>query len=222
MKESLKCKCGETFKPIYRNGILFSKLCPACLAAKTVKKLKQNQKKKAVSEKKAWNIEKKAIKKELKTHSDWQNDLQKEINKLVRLIDYGQCCVASRSINGKMNAGHFYSVGGNNSIRFNLHNIFLQSEHSNQFKGGDEHRYREGVLLDFGSDYLQFMYDLKKDYPLIKLTKSELEQKISIVRALTKLHQPQQMSNKDRLIYRNKYNRAIGIYDKSFDIDLLH
>ena len=62
--------------------------------------------------------------------------IQPKINELVRIIDNGQPCIATGNF-GKMNAGHFYHAGGSSQIRFNLHNIHIQSFESNHFKSGD-------------------------------------------------------------------------------------
>ena len=77
----MKCKCGEEFEPMYRNGLLMSKLCIPCLVAKGNSKRKKD-----------WRKEKSEIKEKLKTKSDWLNELQKEINTIVRLIDKGTFC----------------------------------------------------------------------------------------------------------------------------------
>ena len=57
--------------------------------------------------------------------------LQPKINEISRLIDFGQPCIATGNTKGKMNGGHYISVGANRTLSLNLHNIHLQSEHSN-------------------------------------------------------------------------------------------
>ena len=57
--------------------------------------------------------------------------IQPIINEIARLIDYGHGCICTGSKNGKMNAGHYISVGSNDTLRFHLENIWLQSMHSN-------------------------------------------------------------------------------------------
>lgn len=210
MDKILKCRsCGYEFKPKYRNGVLISRLCFDCLSKKAVAKVRKQKKD-------AWNKEKKEIKDKLKSHSDYYNDLQKEINSLVRAIDFGNKCISSGSKNGKINAGHYYSVGSNNTLRFNLHNIFIQSEHSNTYLHGDIHNYRIGLKNTFGDDYLNFIESLPIIHKEIKLTVDEIKDKIKIVRALIKSHDKVVLSSIDRIKYRNKYNRIIGIYESKY------
>ena len=53
--------------------------------------------------------------------TDWNKKAQTKINLIVRLIDKGSFCHSTKKpLNDKFDAGHFYSVGSNNSIRFFL------------------------------------------------------------------------------------------------------
>lgn len=204
--------CKTEFELLYFNGIVKSRLCIKCL----VNKGKEKQKK---AEKQAWKIEKAELKEKIKTHKDYQSDLQKEINKLIHLIDYLQPCISSGSNTGKRNAGHYYSVGSENSLRFNLHNIFIQTEYSNTYQHGDIHKYRIGLINTFGERYYNYVNDLKNTYPHIKLTKAELIEKTKLVRALIKGYKPYKLTQKQRIIERNKYNAIIGIYGVNYDFE---
>lgn len=170
--------------------------------------------KNSLKEKNEWKVKKKVMQEKLKTLGDYKSDLQKEINHIVRLIDFGQPCICTGSYNGKMNAGHYYSVGSNDTIRFNFLNIHLQSEHSNTYLSGDTLNYQEGIKKTYGLEYFEEMHALKST-PLIKLSKSEIEEKIVIARniskALIKINEVYSVEN--RIILRKKYNKQIGIYD---------
>jgi hypothetical protein len=160
-----------------------------------------------------WRIEKKELKEKLKTLSDYKNDLQKEINTIVRLIDNGHPCIATKSFGGKMNAGHYISIGSNSTIRFHLENIWLQSEHSNMWKSGDTLRYQEGIVELFGKDYLDHLNSLKM-IPAIKLSINDLKEKILICRIFVKelKNCNKIFSNMDRISIRKELNAKIGIY----------
>ena len=107
----------------------------------------------AIEFKKKETIKKAKLKESIKTLSDYKAELQKEINTIVRLIDYGHGCICTDSKNGKMNAGHYISVGSNDTLRFHLENIWLQSEYSNTYKSGDTLKYQQGITMLFGKDY---------------------------------------------------------------------
>ena len=199
--------CKAEFEPIYHNGILVSRLCLKCLSEKGKQKLK-----------KEWKKEKAEIKAKLKTHSEWKNELQREINHIARLIDFGQPCIATGSYNGKKNGGHFIAVGANDTIRFNLHNIHIQSEHSNTFKGGDNMRYSEGIERIYGLDYLERIRALKQTKE-IKISISDyagiIKTAKSIVSELLKANLVY-LPN-ERIELREKYNKKIGIYGSLFE-----
>lgn len=165
------------------------------------------------------NIEKQKViktkeqKESLKTLSNYKNDLQKEINQIVRLIDKGWPCIATNVLNGKKNAGHYISVGSNDTIRFHLENIWLQSEHSNMWKSGDTLRYQEGIERLYGKEYLERLNSLKNTPP-IKLSKEEIKDKISIARGIVKwlIIQDRQFTPSERLELRKEFNKKLGIY----------
>ena len=160
-----------------------------------------------------WKKTKSDLKDKLKTISSYKNDLQKEINTIVRLIDKGHGCIATGSKDGKKNAGHYISVGSNDTLRYHLENIWIQSEHSNMWKSGDTLRYQEGIVSLYGKEYLEHLNALKSIKP-IKLSIDEVKEKISICRGIIKWLKLQDriFSNEERLDLRLKFNKEIGIY----------
>ena len=158
-------------------------------------------------------IEKSKAKEKLKTLSDWKADLQKEINSIVRLIDNGWGCIATGAKTGKMNAGHYIGVGANETTRFHLENIWLQSEHSNSWKSGDTLRYQDGIVRLFGKDYLDHLNSLKSIEP-IRIKPDEIKEKISICRGIIKWLklQDRTFTLSERLELRKRFNQEIGIY----------
>jgi len=212
-----KCKvCGDKFIP------KFSTLEPVCdkfdcrtqFALRHVEKQRQ---KKILVEKSLRIKEKKQLKEQVKTLSDWKKELQKEINIIVRLIDKGHLCISSRKpLKDKADAGHFMSVGSNPSIRFNLFNIYAQSVHSNQYKSGDILNYIDGLKQEFGQEHLDYVLDLKNKYPVLKLTEFEIKEKIPIARGIIKWLklQDRKFTNQERLTLRKEFNLKLQIYNE--------
>lgn len=164
---------------------------------------------------KNWNKEKVELKDKLSTLGDWNKKLQTEINTLVREIDKGHICISNRKpLNFKFDAGHFYSRGSNPSLSFNLMNIYGQSVNSNQHLSGDQINFLEGLELDFGKEHKEFVLSLKRLYPVLKLTKEEVKEKIPLVRSLIKWVklQDKKFTLEERVSLRVKFNAEIGIY----------
>lgn len=147
------------------------------------------------------------------------NVLQPLINKIIHLIDKDQPCIVKGVKYKNVDAGHFYSVGSNETLSLNLHNIFAQGTHSNRSKGGEPIEYLNGLIKTFGNDYANFILRLKQHKPL-HLTKEELKSKAKICRLIIKeLNlQNKTYTNKQRILLRNKYNLILDIYklDHSF------
>ena len=150
---------------------------------------------------------------ELKTLPELKKELQTQINHIVRLVDKGHPCIATGSYNGKMNAGHYFSVGSNDTLRFHLENIFIQSEHSNCYKSGDTLNYQDGIIKTFGPAYLDHMNRLKQT-PIIKLNKQEVRELIKQARAIVKELKAKDKvyTNDERIELRKYYNKQLNIY----------
>jgi hypothetical protein len=172
------------------------------------------QKKK--QQQKQWQKEKKEIKEKLMTKSDFEKLLQKEINTIVRLIDKDFKCISSgKPLNDKFDAGHFYSVGSNATLRFNLLNIYAQSVYANQYLSGDQINFINGIEENYGSGLKDYVLRLKSEYPILKLTTDELKEKITIARSIVK---HLKLENKtynsiQRIDLRRQFNKMIGIYN---------
>ncbi len=200
-----KCvQCKEVFTPIYTSV----QPCCSYICALIYTAIKE-EKKKA----KAWKDEKKVLKAKLKTLPEWKKDLQIEINKIARLIDFGQPCIATGKHEGKMNGGHYLSVASNPTVRFNLHNIHIQSEHSNSWKSGDTIRYQDGIVRIYGQKYLDSMNALKS-HPVIKLGIEDVRSRISVAKNIIKYHLPEGeiYSPPERVCLRVLFNETLGIY----------
>ena len=164
-----------------------------------------------------WRKRKQQILEKTKTLSDYKNELQKEVNTIVRLIDLGQPCIATGATKGKRNAGHYISVGSNPTLRYNLHNIHIQSEHSNSWKSGDTIRYQEGLKKIYSQQYFDFIESLKSTPP-INLSIDQIKDSIESARKIIKeLKSTESTYTPDqRIELRNKFNKRINIYHTSF------
>lgn len=164
--------------------------------------------------KRKWQKEKKELKEKIKTLSDWQKELEKEINKIAVLIDIGNGCI---SCNGSKSpqGGHYHSVKANGSIRFNLDNIHLQDYYCNVEKSANLHQYDLGLINRYGKEYWEYVkFDIVRLFPLLKMAKNEYQDKINIARQIVKELKSVNLtySAKVRLELRKEYNNRIGVY----------
>lgn len=164
---AIKCKsCKSNFEPIYRNGIIVSRLCLSCLISKgkdKIRKEKQREKVKA--------------KEKLKTHSEWLNDCQKVFNTYIRLRDKDKPCISCGcSLVGKYDAGHYFTVGAYPNIRFNEDNVHGQCVACNQHRHGNTTEYSLSLPMRIGIERYERLLEIR-NIPL-KLTIEEIKDKI--------------------------------------------
>ncbi len=189
------CKCcGGDFMP-------FKTTQTACSVKCAVKLSKSDTK------------QKKAAKKELKdslvTTSQLKKLLQTEINKLVRAIDFGSSCISCGKYGGKVDAGHFFSVGAWDNLRFNLMNIWGQCINCNQYNGGNIHLYRIR-MESFG--LLDYLHDLNVIYPSLNLSKTELLEAIRASKSILKTIELTPRNQDQRIELRKTINQQLNIY----------
>lgn len=83
---------------------------------------------------------------------------QKAVNRYIRARDKEKPCISCQrpyNVLKKINAGHYKSVGGNNSLRFNTYNINLQCEYCNTFKNGNLQEYRVNLIKKIGLEKVE-------------------------------------------------------------------
>ncbi|RLI34492.1 hypothetical protein DRO66_08725 [Candidatus Bathyarchaeota archaeon] len=213
-KTRRKCKgCGDRFDMKFPNFPYCSKEDCSDLGYKA----KALQAKKAVrrEERKEWREEKAKIKKKLKTKSDYEKDLQKQVNHIARIIDKGQPCISSNRLTGRFAGGHFWSVGSTPSLRFNLHNIHIQTFKDNSWESGNINGYRDGLKTRYGSAYLELIVsDLRGLYPILKLSVAQIEESTVEARKIVKelLKIDKQYNSDQRIELRETVNERLGIY----------
>lgn len=203
--------CKEPFVP----KTSFIKWCCPEHGYELAKRKLENKKKEEFKE---WRKHKKKEDEKLKTKSDYEKDLEREVNHIVRLIDKGYPCISSGRINYICNAGHYYSVGAHPELRFNLLNIFAQCVDDNLYRGGAPREYLEGLRKAFGEEIATEIESLKANSMGNKITIPEIKEarKISrrIVRELIKetedLEKP--FTIEERIEKRREINLKLNIY----------
>lgn len=201
-----KCKyCKFVFEPKTPLQFVCSQKC-AIEYAKSKQRLKVE---------KEWKTEKKDLKERLKTHSDHLKDLEKVINRLIRIIDKGHSCI---SCNGTRpdQAGHLHSVGSSPELRFNLENIWNQDAHCNKHKHGNLLKYLDGIKRLYGEEYEDYLlHELPLKYKSLKLSVPEIQDAVKKVKEIIKELEKLDLTYtiKQRRLLRVKYNKIIGIYN---------
>lgn len=99
----------------------------------------------------------KVMKEKIKTLSDHKKELQILVNKFVRMRDSSRKCISCdrelRDTKGKggfVDASHFWSLGGNPSVRFDLDNIHSACIYCNRDLHGNLLEYRPRLIKRIG------------------------------------------------------------------------
>lgn len=209
-----KClECGEKFVP---KNVSTEKVCGnyECRVEYALKIVEKNKVSKEKLEKRKRAEEKNLLKEKLKTISDWHNELQREVNTIVRLIDKNHPCISSqRSLGKSYDAGHLFGRQSNPHIRYHLFNIFAQSVHDNQWKSGNQLDFVDGIEKTFGTEIKEYCLSLK-GLPSLKLSIDEIKEIIPKARQIVKhLKQDNKTySIKERVELRKEYNEFLSIY----------
>lgn len=206
-----KCKnCKKPFQPMKTTQTCCGLNCALKVAEKKEGKLELRRAERA-------ELKEMAIR--LKTLGDYKKDLQVEVNKLVRLIDESCSCISCNSFTGKVNAGHYYSVGSRPNLRFNLMNIYLQCEHCNSYMSGNLIEYRENLVNLVGEAHVDYLSDLKVIYKDLKLMEHEVKDAIKVakeaVKEITKANKTDKLPRniEQRIELRKKFNTLLHIYN---------
>ena len=208
-----KCKiCQEKFTP--KRSALEPTCdkydCKVSYAMKIVEKNKIIKKK---EERKKSIEEKKKIRDAI---TNWKNELQDEINLIIRLIDHDLPCLAKGIYSNQTHAGHIYSRGSNQTIRYNLHNIHRQSAQSNHFQNEDG-LLREGLVKEYGQNYMDFISELRRTPKLQYTNQDYHELTLKARKIVSKLKSADKTYNlKQRIELRNQINLELAIYNEEY------
>ena len=201
-KKCLNCK--ERFTPQRSSQVVCSPSC-AYEYAKSDKARK--------SEKKAWKRRKAKMSEEVMSLSEHKKLLEKEINTIVRILDDFQPCMMCGTKIEKQFACHYHAVEANDTLRFNLYNIWGGCYSCNGKKGGNIIGYDEKLIKTYGRykwEYIKF--DLVREYPAIKLTVPEIKEARQKAKKIIKELEVKKYSIAERWAYRELINNEIGIY----------
>lgn len=199
-----RCKvCKIKFEPKFFNQ-------KVCLNAECV--LKHSKEVKA----KEW-AKRKKVKKIVLNVKKNKSYLQDEINKLARKIDsYFEydCVCCGKPFQGQIDGAHFHNVGGNENIRFNLHNIHAARGFCNKHDvGNHKANYPTGLTERYGKEYFDMVNGLGLEYKYLGLTEVEVHEKLKVVRKINReFDQMIKGNDVDGSMARSYFNGLIGIY----------
>lgn len=143
------------------------------IAERFRKKSERERRQKLSKEKQDWKAEKKRLKERLKTHKDYLREAQEKFNEYIRLRDKDKGCIScTKPFTQKYDAGHFYSVGGNPSIRLNEDNAHGQCVYCNRDKHGNLLEYADRLPQRIGTEALEKLKEarhIKRKYSIQEL-----------------------------------------------------
>lgn len=161
--------------------------------------------------------EKRKLKEKKESITDYKKKLQNVVNRIVRYIDIGLPCLAKQKHANQIHAGHVYARGGNQTIRYNLHNIHRQSAQSNHYQN-DDGLLREGIVREYGKKYMDFISELRQT-PRLEYNNDEFKilfKRASRIANEMKNDGKTYPTPKERIEKRNEINLRLGIYDNKY------
>lgn len=163
-----------------------------------LQKTKIKEAKKETEElRKKWGVPKK-----VKGHKE---RLQELINKIVRILDEGKPCTARPNLRGT-EAGHVYSIGAHENLRYNLWNIHIQSNYSNQTKGGERGLMLIGIERRYGKEKREYVESFITRYQHVKVSDINCSEKRKIANEIIK------ELGSGIIMSRDEINERLGIY----------
>lgn len=151
-----RCKqCSSLYEPYNSLQIACSPKCALDLVKTTEGKQKVTKIKRQQNNKE---------RKENRPIAAFKKQAQKAVNAYVRARDRsaGYGCISCEN-GGIDHAGHYYTVGGNDGLRFDDRLIHGQCVACNVFKSGNLESYQRGIIARYGEDYWQMMVSAKAE-----------------------------------------------------------
>lgn len=147
-----RCKsCRESFIPVRP---LQSACGVQCAIALTNAGKEKARKAREAKER----AEHRVAKERIKTRGDHAKEAQAAFNEFIRLRDKDLPCVScGRHHEGKYDAGHFRTVGGNPALRFEPLNCAKQCVPCNRHKSGDIINFRLGLIRRIGAEKVEWL-----------------------------------------------------------------
>ena len=200
------CKvCKTKFEP------QFNSVQPTCGYKCAIEYAKNLREKK---EKKEWKARKKVLSITAKSKNH-KADLQRNINKLARLIDAQfklRCIDCDKDYGKQIDGAHFHSRGSNATLSFHLHNIHSAKSDCNQFSSEHKVGYIKGLKKRYGQEYYEYVEYTLQQHPLIKLTEQEIYDKKTLTAKLIRDFDTFEFTNP--MLARDQLNKIIGIYEE--------
>lgn len=201
----MRCKvCKDKFDAKFFN----QKTClnPECILeySKEVKLKEWDKQSKKAN--KPTTIKKKSVKEYLQT----------DINKLSRMIDgyFNYNCIdCDNPFNKSIHGAHFHNVGGNENIRFNLHNIHASRSYCNVYNSEHKKGYVIGLEKRYSYEYLQYVdKELSIKYSYLGLNETELKEALKNTRKCIREFEELIKGFNNGKDSREFFNKKIGIY----------
>ena len=142
--------CHEEFLPRSTTAKVCRYECALILANQIADR---ETRKKALQER----SETRRLKEKLKSRGQWLRECQVVFNAWIRKRDEGLPCISSGRTTGKMNAGHYRSVGSAPELRFEPLNCHVQSEKDNSYLSGNLINYRINLIKKIGIEKVEWL-----------------------------------------------------------------
>jgi hypothetical protein len=114
----------------------------------------------------------KEVKERNKSVSQWRKELQQVFNQYIRLRDQGKGCIScGKQLQGKYDAGHYFSVGSYPNLRFHEDNVHGQCVLCNQHKHGNLLEYNLRIEKRIGKTRLEQLQAIRNDRLSLPLDK---------------------------------------------------
>ena len=134
-----------------------------------------------------WKKEKKELKEEMETVQSLTKKAQTYFNSFIRSRDKHQPCISCGKPlrQGNVDAGHYFSAGGHNAVRFSELNVHAQcSRPCNKDKSGDLLNYQIGIEKRIGGEELFKLHE--EAHKTRKYTREELKEIIELYKQKVK------------------------------------
>lgn len=157
--KSVTRRCSHCRKKVSASDALYGSLKAFCGTECLVAYAKSENGQKAYT--KAVRKEIIERKEKLKPKSDYMKEAQASFNRYIRIRDLNKCCIssgrplASESVGGGYDAGHYRSRGAASHLKFNLLNCWGQSKHDNRYLSGNVSEYRIGLIRRIGLERVE-------------------------------------------------------------------
>lgn len=196
------CKiCKDKYEK--RSGDLITKWCSFDCKIKFAMKAAEKKRKEIEKEKRKKTRQERE---RLKSLPVLHKELRTLLQKLARLIDQDLPCICTGKYHDNYDGGHFWAAGSSANLQHNMHNIHKCSVLSNQWRSGDENRYRKGLISRYGQEYFDMVDSLHSKYPILKMSREKIYESKEIAKDMIK-------EFPDNPVNRYQANKRLNIYN---------